>query len=328
MTRHNRDILWKGLIEWVFGDMLRFVFPNAEALFDMQKGFDFLDKELADLSPASDINIGVRAVDKLVKVRRKDVPEESAFFHIEFQHTTKAEERYLFGERMFRYSYRCFDKNYKPFVALAIYSGPDGNQFPKRYTKELMNTRHTYEYNSLSLLDHLDEDLAGSGNPFAWAMLAAKMALIKGRNRDAKLLEGKLEVFKILFKNGLFQSRKLQAILTFLKNYAHFKNSDFNRTFTTEIDKITGKPNTMDIFEQVAEIRHQEGLEEGLAKGIEKGLAKGLEKGRVQGREELVRTMLEKTEFSEEYISSTFSIPIKLVRRLSKEVRTGTTNAK
>ncbi|TAM96844.1 MAG: hypothetical protein EPN39_12730 [Chitinophagaceae bacterium] len=46
------DTLWKGILENLFDDFLRFFFPDADDLFDMKKGFEFLDKELEQLFPA------------------------------------------------------------------------------------------------------------------------------------------------------------------------------------------------------------------------------------------------------------------------------------
>jgi hypothetical protein len=35
-------------VEEVFEDLLRFVFPDADKVYDMERGFEFLDKELAE----------------------------------------------------------------------------------------------------------------------------------------------------------------------------------------------------------------------------------------------------------------------------------------
>ncbi|WP_460951141.1 hypothetical protein [Spirosoma daeguense] len=40
------DSLWKAILEDVFDDFLRFSFPNADELFYLDKGFEYLDKEL------------------------------------------------------------------------------------------------------------------------------------------------------------------------------------------------------------------------------------------------------------------------------------------
>ena len=45
------DSLWKAILEDLFEEFLRFFFPNADEIFDMEKGFQFLDKELEQLFP-------------------------------------------------------------------------------------------------------------------------------------------------------------------------------------------------------------------------------------------------------------------------------------
>jgi hypothetical protein len=81
--RHNKDILWKGLLEIVFDDLLRFVFPDADQVFDLQRAFVFLDKELAEMYPEPEKESDVRVVDKLVKVFRRDGAEEWLLVHVE-----------------------------------------------------------------------------------------------------------------------------------------------------------------------------------------------------------------------------------------------------
>ena len=76
------------------------------------------------------------------------------------------------------------------------------------------------------------------------------------------------------------------------------------------IDKITHKKNSMDIFEQVAEWRWEDGKEEGLKQGLEKGLEKA------------VRVLLANTEFSVEKISSEVGVSVSFVERVKKELQT------
>jgi len=42
--RAKYDMLWKGLLDEVFDDFLRFVFPEVEDELDLERGFQFLDK--------------------------------------------------------------------------------------------------------------------------------------------------------------------------------------------------------------------------------------------------------------------------------------------
>lgn len=229
--------------------------------------------------------------------------------HIEVQDKTKSRDRPFFPERMFRYFYRCFDRYRKPVAAIAIFTGPDGKRLPDSFEYVFMKTRLHYYYNTLCILDYSDKELGESDNPFAWVVLAAKKALLQGKDLDQKLLAGKLFIFRKLYENGIFEKRKMQAILTFLDNYVRFKNSETNRIFRNEIDKYTGKKNTMDIFEQVAEMKWEEGLKEGRRKGLR------------EATEKSVRLFLANTEFSVEKIASLVEVSIAFVKKLSKEVR-------
>lgn len=304
--QHNKDTLWKGLLEWVFDDLLRFVFPNADKEFDMQRGFGFLDKELAEMYPEPEKQTDVRVVDKLVKVFRKDGREEWVLVHVEAQGETKNEDRPLFSERMFRYFYRCFDRYRKPVTAIAIFTGPDARWMPRSYKYAYLNTRLQYEYNTICILDYSDKELGESNNPFAWVILAAKKALLQGKDLDGKLLKGKLFIFRKLYEGGIFEKQKLRAILTFLHNYVRFENPRANRIFKKEIDNITGKKNTMDIFEQVAEWKRLDGVEEGMKKAEEKS----------------VRSLLTKTKFSVEKIASVLDVPVARVEKIQQELKT------
>jgi predicted transposase YdaD len=304
--RHNKDTLWKGLLEWVFDDLLRFVFPNADKEFDMQRGFGFLDKELAEMYPEPQKQTDVRIVDKLVKVFRKDGQEEWVLVHIEVQGETKKEDRPLFSERMFRYFYRCLDRYRKPVTAIALFTGPDARRMPVSYKYAYLNTRLHYEYNTLCILDYSDKELGESKNPFAWVILAAKKALLQGKDLDDKLLKGKLFIFRKLYEHGIFEKQKLKAILTFLHNYIRFENPETNLIFEKEIDSITGKKNTMDIFEQVAEWKRLDGVEEGMKKAEEKS----------------VRSLLTKTKFSVEKIAAVLDVPVSTVKKIQQKLKT------
>ena len=125
----KKDILWKGIVEAVFDDLLRFVFPKADELFDMKRRFTFMDKELAELYPQPEKPSSTRIADKLVQVYRRDGRREFLLIHLEVQ--GKAERD--FPERMFRYFYRIIDCYRRPVTAVAIFTGEDGHRIPDRY---------------------------------------------------------------------------------------------------------------------------------------------------------------------------------------------------
>jgi len=61
--RRKNDILWKGVMEVIFDDLLRFIFPEAEQFIDIGRGFDFLDKELSEMYPEPDKMAETKFVD-------------------------------------------------------------------------------------------------------------------------------------------------------------------------------------------------------------------------------------------------------------------------
>lgn len=183
---HKKDLLWKAVLEWVFDDLLRFLFPDADQVFDLGRGFGFLDKELLQVCPEPGGEVANRHVDKLVKVFRKDGKEEWVLIHLEVQGETKSGDRPFFGERMFRYFNLVFAHYNRPVAAIAIFTGPDGHLLPNRFDYFFMNTRLSYQYNTLNIQDYSDKELIESSNPFSWVMLIAKQALLKGKDLDKR----------------------------------------------------------------------------------------------------------------------------------------------
>jgi hypothetical protein len=76
MKRRKSDILWKVVIEEVFDDLLRFLFPDAGQVYNMERGFEFLEKELVEMYPEPDKETDTRFTDKLVKVFNRKGQEE------------------------------------------------------------------------------------------------------------------------------------------------------------------------------------------------------------------------------------------------------------
>lgn len=69
--------MWKVVLEEVFDDLLRFIFPDADQIYDLERGFEFLDKELAEMYPEPGKGSATRFADKLVKVFRRDGEEDN-----------------------------------------------------------------------------------------------------------------------------------------------------------------------------------------------------------------------------------------------------------
>ncbi|HWB94287.1 MAG TPA: hypothetical protein VG605_20675 [Puia sp.] len=260
--RRQNDILWKGMLEEVCDDLLRFVFPRADRIFDLERGFEFMDKELRALNPKPGGKPDTKVVDKLVKVFQRDGSEEWVLCHVEVQGTDEKD----FARRMFKYYARIFARYDQPLTAIAIFTGKDGKKLPGMYVHKYEGAELTYKYNTLCILDYTDRSLAANRNPFALVMLAAKKALRTGKNLDEVLLKEKLAIAKLLIRRG-FSEAKTNGILSFLHNYVRFEKSETNRIFEEEIDRLTGKSNTMGIIEQVKQMKLDEARDEARKEG-------------------------------------------------------------
>lgn len=144
MKKRKSDILWKVIMEEVVADLLRFLFADADRVYNMERGFEFLDKELAEMDPQPDEDKDTRFADKLVKVYHRDGEEEWILLHVEVQADTH--KRAEFSERMCQYFYRIRDRYKKPVSAVAIFTGPNGRDMPGKYVYEYRETRLTYQY--------------------------------------------------------------------------------------------------------------------------------------------------------------------------------------
>jgi hypothetical protein len=254
-------------MEEVFPDLLRFIYPDADDEYNMERGFEFLDKELAELNPQPDEEKDSRFADKLVKVYHRDGVEEWVLLHVEVQGDTQ--DRDAFAERMYTYFYRIRDRYPGRLVsALAIFTGENGNRMPGKYSYEYRGTRLTYEYPTVSILDYSDEELDKSSNPFAQVVVAAKMRLQEGKVPEDELLNNKLLAARKLTEKG-FGMEKIRAIFNFLRNYVLFEKPETNRKFD-KLFKETDKTSVMNTVEYLK----MEGKEEAAAAFVE-NLLKG-----------------------------------------------------
>ncbi len=283
-------------------DLLLFVEPEIGGELDLERGFEFLDKELMEIYPEPDQPANTRVVDKLVKAFLRDGSEHWMLLHIEVQ----AKNNKDFARRMFDYFIRLFSKYGRPLAAVAVLTGRDGGNMPAAYEDRCLWMRARYEYKTIAIIDYPDEMLEASTNPFAVVLLVAKEALlqVKGteEERDSVLLEQKLLLVRLLKERmEVFGERKTRAILVFLKNYVVFKKQETNRNFMEQADQILGKSKTMGIFEQLAEIKEQE--------------------ARMEGKMESVRLFLANTEFSNAKIAELVGVPVDLVDKVKKEMK-------
>jgi hypothetical protein len=190
-------------------------------------------------------------------------------------------------------------------TGIALFTGRDGKRMPTEFRYACLNTELVYRYNAMSILDFTDKELEESDNPFAAVVLVAKKTLLKGKNLDGRLLEEKLMIVRLLKEKG-FSKKKIAAIMVFLHNYIRFEKPETNCKFEEGVDKITGKKNSMDIFEHLAQIRAAEALE------------KGREEGRENANRLFVENLLKESDFTQAKIASLANVSLAFVRKVKK----------
>jgi len=266
--KHN-DLLWKAALEDLFDDFLRFFYPEAGQLFDLEKAFEYLDKELDQLFPPEHDKYAPRYVDKLVKVFTKQGIEEWILIHVEVQ----SYKDHDFAKRMFQYYYRILDQYDKPITAFAIFADSDKNFHPKYYEREFLGTRVHYSYNTYKIIDQDDASLKASNNPFAMAVLAAKLVLLRPALLDQQLLDRASALVKNLL-NMQMSRDKIRKVMNFLRYYIHFENPEMIAKFEQRISILTGGSTTMGIEEFLLDNAKKEGIEKGKLEGkLEEAIA-------------------------------------------------------
>ena len=260
--RRKDDILWKGVLEDVFDDFLKFFDPEAEQFYDFNKKFEFLDKELEQVFPPENDEYSPKIIDKLVKVFTRDGKEEWVLVHVEVQGQYQQD----FARRMFTYFYRILDKYQKPITAYAIFTEAIHKERPNSFQLEFRGTSLLYTFNTYKISRQDEGELQASNNPFAMVILTAKAALagkdfIDGKERDALLLKLKLELARQLLAKQIAKE-KIRVLMNFLRYYVRFENPAINAKFEQEVEILTERSTTMGLEELLLERAIKQGKKE------------------------------------------------------------------
>jgi hypothetical protein len=295
------DALWKGILEDLFDDFLRFFFDNADEVFDMNRPFEFLDKELEQIFPTNQDEFYPKYVDKLVKVFTKDGTEEWILVHVEVQGSRDKE----FGKRMFTYYYRILDKYDKEITAVAIFTDTNKKFKPRLYERKFMKTNLLFEFNTYKVLEQDPQKLADSDNPFALVILTAFTAIKKGKITQEELFDLKVELAKLMLSRQIPKD-KIRGMMNFLKLYVRFGNDENLSKFDEVIDEITNKPKkTMGIVEFV----------------IDREVRMSVKKVTEEKDTLFVKNLLKKTTFSDEQIVDIAGVPLEFVQKIRKKLK-------
>jgi len=300
----KNDYLWKGILEDIFDDFLRFMHSDADEIFDFERGITFLDKELEQLFPPEENEFSVKVVDKLAKLYTRDGREEWVLIHCEVQGKYKSD----FPRRMYTYFYRIFDKYGKRISAYAILTEKTSKARAGSYTTEFLGTKLEYHYNVYKILQQSEAELLRSNNPFAMVVLTVRSVLKNKRLDDVALMEIKLKLARQFLEKS-FSKAKIHRIMIFLTSYIHFENTENNLIFDFNLKQITGRTETMGIEEMVLAEREKRGMERGERRGIEHGIE--------HKKREVTISMIQK-KFSDEIIADVVGVSLEYIREVRK----------
>lgn len=291
----RNDMLWKSILEEIFDDFLKFFFPNAEALFDMDRGFEYLDQELEQLFPPEGNAIATRYVDKLVKVYCRSGAEAWLLVHIEIQGYRDE----TFPDRMFTYYYRIWDKYRKPITAIAILTDDCRHFLPGQFEQACLGTSVCFRFNSYKVLEQSEEELAASDNPFAQVILATKLAIKGSLFSSDELYRLKIDLAKRLLKRN-FSKRKVVRLMEFLKFYVSLEDDDLDREYLKEVQRVINpEPIPMTWEETILYIVEEKGAE--------------------AAKTTVVRNLIRETNFTPEEIARLADVSVEFVQKIKQK---------
>jgi len=296
------DYLWKGVLEDVFDDFLRFMHPDADEIFNFERGITFLDKELEQIFPPEKDEFSVKIVDKLAKLYTREGTEEWVLIHCEVQ----AKYSNDFPQRMYTYFYRIFDKFGKRISAYAILTENSAKVRTNSFVSEFLGTKLEYHYNVYKVSQQNETELLKSNNPFAMVVLTVRSVLQNKFLDDAALMEIKVKLARQFLTMAL-PKKKIRIIMNFLKNYIRFENSENNAIFEQQYEQITGKEHIMGLEELILTMERKRGQIEGEKRG---------EKRR---ENQLIINMLRKN-LTDELIADFTNVPIDYVQKIRESL--------
>jgi hypothetical protein len=187
-------------------------------------------------------------------------------------------------------------------------------------------------------MDHSEAELLAMNNPFALVVLATQKVLAKQRElaalkkknqvadkqvQNEQLNEQRLAIARVFISLAKDQYTHEQVVqfLVFLRGFIYIPNREINLNFNRQIDLITGKSNTMGIWEIVAE--------EAMEKGIKKGESKERRRSRIEiekskaetekkSKAEVVKNLLSANRFTIAEIATFASVSENFVEEVKK----------
>ncbi len=255
----NVDIAWKEDLEDYLEQAVALLFPDAHRQIDGFRGYEFLDKELQQIVREGET--GTRIVDKLARIWLLNGQEQWVLLHVDVQGQPQED----FGQRMYVYNYRIFDRYGRLGASLAILADDQRDWRPDGFGYNLLGCDVRFSFPTAKLLDFVgkEAELEASSNPFAVVVLAylesRQTAKDVNRRRSSKM-----RLIRGLYERGFGRTdvRRLFRLI----HWFMVLPPEMERDVWREVELI----------EQEKQMRHMTPIEEiWLEDGKEMGRAEG-----------------------------------------------------
>lgn len=254
--KHDFDAAWKSILEAFEVEIVELLFPEIFDKIAWELGTESLDKELQEIQKEIfDKDSSEKVIsDKIIKVRLKDKGSKILFIHVEVQSYSSEVE--VFGERMFRYFYRIWDKfRYKyedrsEIAAAAIYTYKGSRGKDKNYIYKLPEIEKEiliYNFKTIDVekikLENISEE-----NPLKLVFKMAKSLLEIGA-KDEDIYEAKINLAEELKNYDKVKSKEqIKALVDFLEYLFLIQNPELENKYE-EYKKSSGGVFKMSIDE-------------------------------------------------------------------------------
>jgi putative YhgA-like transposase len=223
---HDFDAAWKTILEAFEREVIEVMFPELYPKIDWEKGTESLEQELQEIQKEIFDKQSTEKIisDKIVKVKLKNSESKILFIHVEVQSSSREEN--IFGERMFRYFYRIWDRfRYKyedqsEIVAAAIYTYKGERGKDKSYIYKLPDIEEEilkYNFRTIDVETIKLEDIS-EYNPIRLVFKIAK-ELLNTKSTDEAIYEAKVKLANELYCYDKVKNEEQNKALVYLLEY-------------------------------------------------------------------------------------------------------------
>ncbi|WP_316836076.1 hypothetical protein [Pedobacter nutrimenti] len=300
----KNDIFFKSAFEDYFCDMLRFLYKDADQIFDLEKPISFMDKELLEISPDRNKKGGTRNADMLAKIYLRTGKQELFMLHLEIQTKTNL----TFPSRVFKYWYRLTDRYDHPIVSHTIFTGVPGQKRPDKYQYNMLGTELSFKYKYYQIFQHTEEQLLQFDNPFALVVLVAQKEVLRKKLTPLELHNTRIKIIEKLTANGNYTQQGITRFILFLKNMIHIEDEELNTKFEQQVRTLTGEKITMGIIETEKMLN------------IEEGIEIGTRKTKLEEQEKVVKNLILQLGLSDAQAAKVAEAPLSFVKKIRTQL--------